>query len=217
MKGDVGSTHLFICPTGCGATSAWGTDVYGDDSSVCTAAIHAGVLNVSGGCVVVTIAAGNNRYESSFRNGIKTFSWGSWGRSFTVAVPDEDARTNVIVKQGPKYLFNIRAGRKDDEDGVNVGVIAALVAVTIVAICLSVWTIYLARAYRRSQNMVQRLQSAPGVGVGDTVVVGSPVCPEGENPFESVTGAPFGMPATVVSAGKHAHGNAWGQKDKLEP
>ena len=88
MAGATGTVITVACPAGCGARTAWGTDVYSDDSSVCTAAIHAGVIQAAaGGPVVVTIADGQPSYPASARNGVSTSQWGSWGRSFTVAAP----------------------------------------------------------------------------------------------------------------------------------
>jgi hypothetical protein len=86
LAGDPGAVHNVVCPAGCGSSTAWGTGIYSDDSSVCTAAIHAGVINAAaGGAVTVTIAPGQPAYPSSAANGISTSQWGSWSRSFTVA------------------------------------------------------------------------------------------------------------------------------------
>jgi hypothetical protein len=77
-----------VCPPGCGTSTAWGEDVYSDDSSICTAAIHAGVIQAAtGGPVHVTIAPGQSAYPATSRNGVTTSSWGAWGRSFHVAAP----------------------------------------------------------------------------------------------------------------------------------
>lgn len=46
FRGDPGSIYLVKCPSGCvnEAGLVWGTSIYIDESSVCRAAIHAGVL-----------------------------------------------------------------------------------------------------------------------------------------------------------------------------
>lgn len=70
----------------CAATSSgtiWGTDIYTDDSSVCGAAIHAGVISSSGGRVTVLIQPGQSSYTGSIRNGISTNSYGTWLGSFS--------------------------------------------------------------------------------------------------------------------------------------
>ena len=47
----------------------WGTGAYSDDSSVCTAAIHAGVLAAGASAsIVVTIAPGQEAYPASTQN-----------------------------------------------------------------------------------------------------------------------------------------------------
>jgi hypothetical protein len=75
------------CPPGCGTGAAvWGTDVYTDDSSVCTAAGHAGVVDLArGGAANLTVLAGERSYVGTSRHGVTTRNWGSWGRSFGFA------------------------------------------------------------------------------------------------------------------------------------
>jgi phage baseplate assembly protein gpV len=61
----------------------WGTDVYTDDSSICTAAVHAGLITVEdGGDVTFHLIAGQDAYEGSERNGITSSEYGSWNASF---------------------------------------------------------------------------------------------------------------------------------------
>jgi len=81
-----GSTTLVFCPAG-SASSIWGTDVYTSDSSVCTAAVHAGVIGWGGGPVMVVGLPGQGGYPASMRNGVASRSWGSWGASFAVSRP----------------------------------------------------------------------------------------------------------------------------------
>ncbi|HZI08939.1 MAG TPA: M57 family metalloprotease [Myxococcus sp.] len=69
---------------GCAAVSGgavWGTDLYTDDSNVCVAAVHAGVIPSSGGAMVVTIQPGQSSYTGTTRNGITTYSYGAWAGS----------------------------------------------------------------------------------------------------------------------------------------
>lgn len=81
--GGVGSQFVFMCPAGGSPSAVWGTDIYSDDSSVCTAAVHAGVIGWGGGVVRVVIQPGQSGYMPSYRNGVNSSSWGSWGRSFS--------------------------------------------------------------------------------------------------------------------------------------
>lgn len=59
----------------------WGTDVYTDDSSVCRAAVHAGIIGFDGGVVTVVALPGRQSYAASERNGVVSERWASWGRS----------------------------------------------------------------------------------------------------------------------------------------
>lgn len=81
--GDPGAAFIGSCPASCDLFSVWGTDLYTDDSNICTAAIHAGVVGKNGGTVTFIIQDGMDSYSGSERNGITTADWGSWGRSFT--------------------------------------------------------------------------------------------------------------------------------------
>lgn len=88
LPGDAGKQTTVYCPPGCGRATAWGTDLYSDDSSICTAAIHAGVITAAdGGLVRVTIENGGRNFAASVRNGITTSRWRSWPRGFSVHAP----------------------------------------------------------------------------------------------------------------------------------
>lgn len=81
-------TKRVICPSNCSSGSVWGTDTYTNDSAVCLAAIHAGVISASdGGEVLVSYADGLSAYVGSTQNGVTTSNYGVWNSSFTVAKP----------------------------------------------------------------------------------------------------------------------------------
>jgi hypothetical protein len=64
--------------------SAWGTGTYTDDSSVCTAAVHAGLITVAGGgTVVFAVAPGASSYRGTTANGVTTEGYGAYQGSFT--------------------------------------------------------------------------------------------------------------------------------------
>jgi hypothetical protein len=85
IAGEAGTEALVECPPRGSAGALWGTDIYTDDSSICTAAAHAGIITLeAGGLVMVTILPGQDSYDSTERNGIASGSWGSWRRSFSV-------------------------------------------------------------------------------------------------------------------------------------
>lgn len=81
--GDVGTQMTFYCPPNGSPSTVWGTDIYSDDSSVCTAAVHAGVIGFGGGMVHIVIQPGQSQYIPSTRYGVTSSSWGQWGRSFS--------------------------------------------------------------------------------------------------------------------------------------
>jgi hypothetical protein len=69
--------------------SVWGTDVYTDDSSLCRAALHAGVIGRDGGDVTFTVAGGRPSYAGSTQNAVESRNYGSWEGSFEFADPNE--------------------------------------------------------------------------------------------------------------------------------
>lgn|GEM_PF-4391294 len=76
------------CPANCTAGSLWGTDIYTGDSSICTAAIHAGVITADGGEVLVTlIPDGAPSHPGTEQNGISSSDWDSYAPSFSVSAP----------------------------------------------------------------------------------------------------------------------------------
>jgi hypothetical protein len=90
FRGKDGRLVAFACPPDGELRTGWGTDVYTDDSSVCSAAVHAGLISVEdGGRVVVEIAPGEESYEGSERNGVTSTDYGPWDGSFTFPAADE--------------------------------------------------------------------------------------------------------------------------------
>lgn len=86
-RGEDGKRIAFPCPPDGEIGSVWGTDTYTDDSSVCSAAVHAGIINeVEGGRVIIEIAPGEESYEGSEANGVTSQEYGSWDGSFTFPV-----------------------------------------------------------------------------------------------------------------------------------
>ncbi|MBU1220665.1 hypothetical protein KKF34_16400 [Myxococcota bacterium] len=80
--------YKFVCPSNCrvtGATTLKGTDEYSKYTSVCLAAVHAGVLKKGqGGEVTIQVNRGRYRqYTGSKRNGLTSTSDGTNGESFT--------------------------------------------------------------------------------------------------------------------------------------
>jgi len=83
LKDQAGERFSFNCPAGGAPGSVWGNNPYTSDTSICTAAVHAGLITlVSGGAVVLEVAAGRSSYGGNHRNGVTSRSYGSWGSSF---------------------------------------------------------------------------------------------------------------------------------------
>lgn len=82
--GVLGTRFRYLCPPEGAARSAWGTDVYTNDSSICTAAAHVGRITVeAGGEVVIVMEPGRDAYVGSTRHGITTRDWPAWSCSFS--------------------------------------------------------------------------------------------------------------------------------------
>lgn len=80
-----GSADAFTCS--CSAETAeagtvWGAGPYSDDSAVCRAAMHAGLVGDEPANVTITFMEGRDSYTASEANGVETRRWGSWGGSF---------------------------------------------------------------------------------------------------------------------------------------
>lgn len=66
--------------------SVYGTGSYTDDSSIGTAAVHAGLLQPGeAGFVVVTLEGGKPSYEASTQNGVTSYSYGAWGGGYQLS------------------------------------------------------------------------------------------------------------------------------------
>ncbi|XP_069593839.1 mucin-2-like [Ranitomeya imitator] len=101
-----GSSADVLCPGDCLANSksVWGIDVYTDDSSICRAAIHAGIITNDGGQVSVQKTPGQDSYNGSTRNGITTKSYGAFSGSFIFVVSTSPATpepTKEITQRTP--------------------------------------------------------------------------------------------------------------------
>lgn len=97
-----GKRFTYTCPAGGSASgSIYGTDTYTTDSSICTAAVHAGKITAaSGGAVTIEIKAGMPKYTKTTRNGVSSRNWGGYHATY-VFVGDGPAkatwRTNATA------------------------------------------------------------------------------------------------------------------------
>jgi hypothetical protein len=84
LRGQNNRTFRFTCPAnGSLAASIWGTDTYTDDSAVCVAAVHRGLITAaSGGTVTIEIRPGLENYRGTTRYGVTSRGYGSWSGSY---------------------------------------------------------------------------------------------------------------------------------------
>ncbi len=77
-----GPAYAFKCPPladPAQAGQAWGTDLYTADSSMCTAAVHAGKASfAAGGMFTITAIPGAPSFTGTTRNGVATGNYGSF-------------------------------------------------------------------------------------------------------------------------------------------
>jgi len=73
--------HECRCPAGPYGGSAWGSGPYTNDSNICVAAQHSGVISAAGGSVRVLAAPGLQSYRGSEWNGDTTSDYGPWNGS----------------------------------------------------------------------------------------------------------------------------------------
>ena len=106
----IGAQYEYNCPANGSVYRIWGTNTYTDDSSVCTAAVHAGLITVKkGGKVKVEMRDGLAAYRASKRNGITSAKYGAWPGSFIVVdAPDgpddaEGVATGDVTVNGKPF------------------------------------------------------------------------------------------------------------------
>jgi hypothetical protein len=85
-QGGPGTQCTYGCTPGFPlSSSVWGTGVYTDDSKICSAAVHSGVITqAGGGWVIITIVEGQASYAPSSQYGVTSSGYGQWSRSFIV-------------------------------------------------------------------------------------------------------------------------------------
>lgn len=114
FSGQFGSRFSVFCPSNCSrqTQNVFGDGIYSDDSFICQAAIHAGVLTNRGGEIQIMIESGQSLYPSISRNGIKSEKRGNYLRSFRV-LGDKSVACNFFKE---KYNpANIWANWREEE------------------------------------------------------------------------------------------------------
>jgi LCCL domain len=83
LRGRLDQDFTYMCRSGGRVETVYGTDVYTDDSSICSAAVHAGLITArDGGKVIIRIRPGGDSYVPTDRNGVRSKRYGGWGGGF---------------------------------------------------------------------------------------------------------------------------------------
>lgn len=117
LNGKNGETLTLVCSPGGTMHSIWGSDIYTADSSICTAAVHGGLITLQqGGTVTLEVRPGKTIYGCSERNGVTSSAFGSYGQSFVFKTPNIEALVREVEEQTP-VLWNTSAGMVPFEVG----------------------------------------------------------------------------------------------------
>jgi hypothetical protein len=84
-----GVVYRFACPAANQTGNVWGTDIYTDDSSICEAAVHAGVIGREGGMVHYERLGAQQSFRGSVRNGVSSLDYAAWPGSFRFVDPEQ--------------------------------------------------------------------------------------------------------------------------------
>ncbi|NWX46660.1 VITRN protein, partial [Steatornis caripensis] len=108
------------CPPGCQDVKyrVYGTDIYASFSSVCNAAIHSGIIDNTGGKILVQKVAGHSGYRGTFSNGVRSLSLPRWRESFLVS--EGKPRKGVTYPSTLEYSSSKSTAVKSGNDRVNV-------------------------------------------------------------------------------------------------
>ena len=83
LRGRLDQDFTYFCPPNGRVGTVWGTDIYTDDSSICSAAVHSGLIGAKeGGAIAIRIRPGESSYAGMTRNGVSSQDYGSWNASF---------------------------------------------------------------------------------------------------------------------------------------
>ena len=78
-----GQRFTYVCPPNGKRWKIWGSTIFIDSSSICTAAVHDGRIGFRrGGRITIQVTNGRNRYTSYTKNGVTSIAWGRGRGSF---------------------------------------------------------------------------------------------------------------------------------------
>ena len=88
LRGEIGRTQIYVCPVlfRYQIRAIWGTDIYTDDSPICVAASHAGLITPDdGGVVLLEVLPGQDSYQGTTRYGITSDPYGPFLGSYRLS------------------------------------------------------------------------------------------------------------------------------------
>ncbi len=109
LNGKSGETMTLACSPNGTLHNVWGNDIYTSDSSICSAAVHSGLITIQqGGTVTIEVRPGRSIYGASERNGVTTQTYGSWSQSFVFKTSNTEALVRAADEATP-VLWNSSA------------------------------------------------------------------------------------------------------------
>src|SRR5262245_44000768 len=112
LRNAAGSRFVYVCPATGRRDQVWGTRVYTDDSSVCTAAVHGGLITIAdGGIVTIEHLPGQASYTGSTANGITSANWGAYAGSFQLIGADKGGGAPGVKMGGGGWQANATSFR----------------------------------------------------------------------------------------------------------
>lgn len=108
FNGPLGSKFTVFCEKDCSKRDniVFGDQTYTDDSSICQAAIHAGILTDRGGEVQFMLEEGRSFYEGTTKNGVKSQKRGNYLRSFRIIGDQSNACNFFKETYSPSNIFH---------------------------------------------------------------------------------------------------------------
>ncbi len=108
ITGRIGERFTFLCPAKGTEGRIYGTDTYENASSICTAAVHSGLINQqAGGVITIQIQSGVSAYAASTRHGITSGAYGGSRGSFAF-IDDGNGSKQGRLPKG--LLFDPQSG-----------------------------------------------------------------------------------------------------------
>lgn len=111
FRGNVGQQYTYSCPPGGDVFAApiWGAELYTDDSAVCIAAVHVGLITPEeGGDVTIAIVDAQDEYAAGTANGVTSSRYGAWGGSFRFpAVPEGSVAFEVSLESWGYTVYTL--------------------------------------------------------------------------------------------------------------